>query len=145
MNFPNWFRITARGFELPVAIFDMDGLLIDSEPLWQDAEIAVFGEMGVALTRSMCRETMGVRIDHIVRHWYERFPWEGSSFDEVERRIVALVGQLMRERGAPMPGVNAAIEEAGVDDDTVSEDLGFANIHYYAAAATKYGTEANGG
>ena len=93
------------------AIFDMDGLLIDSEPLWQDAEIAVFGELGVPLTRSMCRETMGVRIDHVVRHWYERFPWEGSSFDEVERRIVALVGQLMRERGTAMPGVNAAIEE----------------------------------
>jgi hypothetical protein len=41
--------------------------------------------------------------------------------------------------------VNAVIEEAGVDDDTVSEDLGFRNIHYYAAAATKYGTEAKGG
>lgn len=41
--------------------------------------------------------------------------------------------------------VNAAIEEAGVDDDVVSEDLGFRNIHYYAAAATKYGTLAKGG
>jgi hypothetical protein len=41
--------------------------------------------------------------------------------------------------------VNAAIEEAGVGDDTASEDLGFANIHYFAAAATKYGTEAKGG
>ena len=41
--------------------------------------------------------------------------------------------------------VDARIEEAGVDDDTVSEDLSFANIHYYAAAATKYGTEAKGG
>jgi len=41
--------------------------------------------------------------------------------------------------------VDAQIEEAGVDDDTVSEDLSFANIHYYAAAATKYGTEAMGG
>jgi len=41
--------------------------------------------------------------------------------------------------------VNEAITEAGVDEDTVSEDLGFANIHYYAAAATKYGTAAKGG
>jgi hypothetical protein len=42
--------------------------------------------------------------------------------------------------------VAAAIEEAAVaDNDTVSEDLGFLNIHYYAAAATKYGTLAKGG
>jgi hypothetical protein len=41
--------------------------------------------------------------------------------------------------------VNTAIEEAGVDLDEVSEDLGFRNIHYYAAAATKYGTLAQGG
>jgi hypothetical protein len=41
--------------------------------------------------------------------------------------------------------VNAAIEEAGVDDDEVSEDVGFSNIHYYAAAASQYGTAAMGG
>jgi hypothetical protein len=48
--------------------------------------------------------------------------------------------------------VNASILEAagaedfdGVELDTVYEELGFANIHYYAAAATKYGTLAKGG
>jgi hypothetical protein len=42
--------------------------------------------------------------------------------------------------------VNEAIAEAAVtDEDTVSEELGFLNIHYYAAAATKYGTVAKGG
>ena len=41
--------------------------------------------------------------------------------------------------------VDQAIVDAGVDADTVSEDLGFKNIHYYAAAATKYGTLAKGG
>jgi hypothetical protein len=42
--------------------------------------------------------------------------------------------------------VDESIAEANVtDDDTVSEDLGFTNIHYYAAAATKYGTLAQGG
>ncbi|MBD3305199.1 polyheme membrane-associated cytochrome C, partial [candidate division KSB3 bacterium] len=42
--------------------------------------------------------------------------------------------------------VDGAIEEANVADaDTVSEDLGFVNIHYYAAAASKYGKIAQGG
>ncbi len=42
--------------------------------------------------------------------------------------------------------VDAAIEKAAAADvDTVSADLGFLNIHYFAAAATKYGTLAKGG
>ncbi len=41
--------------------------------------------------------------------------------------------------------VNEFIEEVGVGEDDVSEDLRFRNVHYYAAAATKYGTEAKGG
>ncbi|HLF27629.1 MAG TPA: cytochrome c3 family protein [Anaerolineae bacterium] len=42
--------------------------------------------------------------------------------------------------------VDASIEEAGLTDpDTPSEDLGFTNIHYFAAAATKYGTLTQGG
>ncbi|MEW6717017.1 MAG: cytochrome c3 family protein [Chloroflexota bacterium] len=46
---------------------------------------------------------------------------------------------------------NRIAEAAGVetaqeaDPDTVLADLGFANVHYFAAAATKYGTFAKGG
>jgi hypothetical protein len=48
---------------------------------------------------------------------------------------------------ASKASVDSGIEEAGLTDDpdTVSEDLGFTNIHYYAAAATLYGTFAQGG
>lgn len=42
--------------------------------------------------------------------------------------------------------VDESIADAGLTDmDTTSEDLGFTNIHYFAAAATKYGTLAKGG
>lgn len=44
--------------------------------------------------------------------------------------------------------VNDSIANAGLteaDEDTISEDLGFTNIHYYAAAATQYGTVTMGG
>ena len=46
---------------------------------------------------------------------------------------------------ASTPTLNDAIANVGVDEDTVSADLAFINIHYYAAAATKYGTFAMGG
>ncbi|NIQ11394.1 MAG: hypothetical protein GWO08_16235, partial [Gammaproteobacteria bacterium] len=41
----------------------------------------------------------------------------------------------------------SSIDEAtaDMDEDTVNADLGFINIHYFAAAATKYGTMAGGG
>jgi len=41
--------------------------------------------------------------------------------------------------------VDEAILQAGVGDDVVSENISFLNIHYFAAAATKYGTAARGG
>jgi HAD superfamily hydrolase (TIGR01509 family) len=91
------------------AIFDMDGLLIDSEPLWKEAEISVFGSLGVPLTQEMCRQTVGVRLDGVVRHWYDRYPWQGESLESVETRILDLITRLIVERGRPMPGVDEAI------------------------------------
>jgi hypothetical protein len=44
--------------------------------------------------------------------------------------------------------VDASIERAGLgagDEDKVSADLGFTNIHYFAAAATQFGSMAKGG
>jgi len=48
---------------------------------------------------------------------------------------------------ASKSSVDAAIEENGLtaDPDTVGEELGFINIHYFAAGATLYGAQAEGG
>ena len=94
---------------MKAAIFDMDGLLIDSEPLWKEAEIAIFGSVGVPLTSEMCQETVGVRLDGVVRHWHERFPWPGESLESVESRILEMVRQLIVARGELMPGVRETI------------------------------------
>ena len=91
------------------ALFDMDGLLVDSEPLWRAAEIDVFGRHGLVLTEEQCRSTQGMVIVEVAHHWYARAPWSGSSPDEVALEVLDAVGLLVDERGAPMPGAVEAL------------------------------------
>ena len=95
---------------IKAVIFDMDGLLIDSEPLWQESEINIFKKVGLHLTREMCMETMGYRIDEVVKYWFEKSPWEGSSFDVLEREIFEEVERLIKLKAEPMEGVNYILE-----------------------------------
>jgi sugar-phosphatase len=94
-------------------IFDLDGLLIDSEPFWRQAEIEVFGSLGLDLTEQDVRQTMGLRIDDAVHHWWVRSPWEGMTPTEVERAVTARVAELIGEGGEPMPGALDAVAMCG--------------------------------
>jgi HAD superfamily hydrolase (TIGR01509 family) len=92
-------------------VFDMDGVLVDSEPLWHEAEIEVFGRHGIALTSADCAETTGVRIDAVVEHWRGRFPaaFQGVKSAAVVDAIVAGVVERVSLRGQAMRGVDEAI------------------------------------
>jgi mannitol-1-/sugar-/sorbitol-6-/2-deoxyglucose-6-phosphatase len=104
----------------------MDGVLIDSEPLWQRAEIEIFPEVGIDLTPDLCRRTMGLRIDEVVAHWHEIHPWSSPSKEKVARRIVGRVGELIASEGRLLPGVNQALDFLGGKGR-----LGLASSSYY--------------
>jgi sugar-phosphatase len=93
------------------AIFDLDGLLIDSEPFWRIAEMEVFGALGVRLTERECGLTTGLRTERVVAHWLERRPWDAQQHPpgEVTRRINHRVVELIGERGEAKPGVQHAL------------------------------------
>ena len=94
---------------IKAVIFDMDGLLIDSEPLWQESEIEVFGKVGLRLDHSMCLETMGMRVDSVVDYWHERHPWENVSKKEIETGIIDEVVERILQKATPKEGVASAI------------------------------------
>ena len=112
---------------LEAAIFDMDGVIIDSEPMWREVEIELFGAIGIPLTDEMCKETMGLRVDEVVAFWFERHPGHTGQAAALVEDIVAGVVRLIEERGEMLPGVPEAIaifEERGLK-------LGLATSSFY--------------
>ncbi|MCP4291651.1 MAG: hexitol phosphatase HxpB [bacterium] len=101
-------------------IFDMDGLLIDSEPLWRIAEIKVLNQLGVGLTDEMCKQTMGLRLDEMVAYWAERFPWSGPSEEEVGSQILAEVMELVSSEGQPMSGARRLLNHLKESGETIA-------------------------
>ncbi len=102
---------------MSAVIFDMDGVLIDSEPHWHTAEIEVFGSVGVPLTEEKCLETTGLRTDALVDHWFERYPWNGPTKSEIVRRVQDRVRELVVANGTAIPGaveLVASLRAAGV-------------------------------
>ena len=95
---------------IQAVIFDMDGLLIDSEPLWREAEITIFNSIGLNFTEDMCRQTMGMRIDEVVIYWYNQFQWNTLSVDKVADLIVDEVIRLILEKGKALEGVYSTFE-----------------------------------
>ena len=91
--------------KIQLFIFDMDGLLIDSEPYWKIAEKKVFGELGLELTDEQLRQVMGFRLSEVVKYWYNYQPWENPNFAKTEADVLACVKQLIADKADAMPGV----------------------------------------
>lgn len=96
---------------MKAVIFDMDGVLIDSEPLWKIAEVEAFQKVGLDLTTTDCEETVGLRIDQVVEMWHKRVGWTNKTVKEVENDIVDILIREIRAQGKALPGVHQALEQ----------------------------------
>ncbi|WP_174508928.1 hexitol phosphatase HxpB [Klebsiella oxytoca] len=92
------------------AIFDMDGLLIDSEPLWDQAELEVIASLGVDISRrDELPDMLGLRIDLVVDLWFAQQPWQGPDRAEVTALIINRAIQLVEASQPLLPGAREAV------------------------------------
>ncbi len=91
--------------DFEAVIFDMDGVLIDSEPLWKIAMEEVFLSVGCGLTRKDFQRTVGLRIDEVIQYWHKEAGWERVTPKEVEGLIIERMIELIQENGEPLIGV----------------------------------------
>jgi sugar-phosphatase len=102
---------------MKAVIFDMDGVIIDSEPLWKIAEIEAFAKVNLDLTNTDCEETVGMRIDEVVKMWHNKVGWRNRSLKEVEDDIVDILIREVKSQGKMLEGVQEAlyaIQSAGL-------------------------------
>jgi sugar-phosphatase len=92
--------------QLNTVIFDIDGLLIDSEPLWNQAAAEIFSNYGVHLTPEAYATTTGLRTKEFVAWWLSRYGQDPAIFPQVEKEIVELVLHKINDEAETLPGVN---------------------------------------
>ncbi|WP_261817334.1 hexitol phosphatase HxpB [Vibrio gallicus] len=95
---------------LQAVIFDMDGLMVDSEPFWQQAQLEIFPLYNVSITHQDTINTTGVRIDNIVEGYYAKQPWTGATQAQVCSQISARVIELIELNKPAMPGLKPLIQ-----------------------------------
>ena len=94
---------------MQAVIFDMDGVLIDSENLWQQTEKAIFGELGFELTDELLVQTRGLRTEEMVAHWSARFPLEDQEPATLMEQYDARMVECMKREVPLMEGARELI------------------------------------
>ena len=92
-------------------IFDMDGVLIDSEKLWKQAEHEVFTSLGVKVTDEYSSITKAMTTFEVTKFWYNKYPWENMKLEVVEQKVISRVIELIKTENCQINGVKSFIEK----------------------------------
>ena len=95
---------------LDTVIFDMDGLLIDSEPLWEEAGKETLKKFNVSLSAEQYHISTGLRSSEWIDHWFRHFNIDMEHAAEAEATIVQTAIEKIRLKAVPMVGARYIVE-----------------------------------
>jgi mannitol-1-/sugar-/sorbitol-6-/2-deoxyglucose-6-phosphatase len=95
---------------IKAVIFDMDGVIIDSEPLWRIAMIQSFTEIGIPFSDEHCRITTGLRFKEVAEFWFTKHEITHITVDEFDELVINRLCDLIGKEGKTMKGVLEALQ-----------------------------------
>ena len=94
---------------IQAVIFDMDGVIIDSESLWRQAQIEALAQWGATASVEECETLTKVkRLDEIAGTWCRYFQLNLAP-SLLEDAILQRITGLIAAEGEPMRGVHEAL------------------------------------
>ena len=91
---------------MKAVIFDMDGVLVESAPIWSKAEKEVFTALGVSMRTELRKKTEKMTTSQASRLWFETSPWNYDiSWQEAEKMTIERVKFFIRNEECEIPGV----------------------------------------
>jgi mannitol-1-/sugar-/sorbitol-6-/2-deoxyglucose-6-phosphatase len=97
---------------ITTAIFDMDGLLVDSEPLWYEAALESLEKFNVQLGATEYVQTTGLRTKEFLHHWFTVFKIDHAHIPDTDIDITERVIDKIINKGGCMEGAVEAVSLA---------------------------------
>jgi len=94
-----------KNLKQKAVIFDMDGVLVDSEPLWQKAEFEIFSSLGVQVTEELTLITKTMTTKQVTEFWRSRSTGEDISFQQAEELVISRVIELIENENCEIDGI----------------------------------------
>lgn len=95
---------------IDTVLFDMDGVLLDTEPLWGKCMLNIAQKHSIPITKDKFKETTGLRIYEVTDYWQQKYPWEGSSAHDVAEEILDDIIECSRTEGRVLPYVEGTLK-----------------------------------
>lgn len=95
---------------ITTVLYDMDGLLLDTEPLWGESMLRIARKHNIDITPARFKETTGLRIYEVTEHWALHYPWQGSTARQVADEVLEDIIESSKRSARVLSGVEQSLQ-----------------------------------